>query len=162
MKIRTASMHDADTIHTLAHEIWPQTYGNIISKAQIDFMLEQSYTHEAIQKQMLDGHSFLLIEKEEIAQGFASFRHTSDPRIFKLEKLYVRTKTQTQGVGRKLLTEVEQRCLALGAKQLILNVNRNNKALNFYQHVGYEILQSVDIPYFEYVLNDYVMVRSLE
>ncbi len=161
MEIKSASIDDAEIIRKLAYETWPTTYGHIASKSQIEFMLEQSYTLEAIHKQMLTGHSFLLIEKEGIAQGFTSFRCTSELAIFKLEKLYVHPKTQSEGVGRKLLNEVEQRCSALGATRLMLNVNRRNKALHFYQRLGYEIVESIDIPYFDYVLEDYVMGKDL-
>lgn len=49
----------------------------------------------------------------------------------------------------------------LGAKRLVLNVNRNNPTVHFYEKLGYTIGEIIDIPYYDFVLNDYIMVKSL-
>jgi ribosomal protein S18 acetylase RimI-like enzyme len=49
----------------------------------------------------------------------------------------------------------------LGFKELELNVNRYNKAYNFYLKQGFKVVEEVDIPYYEFFLNDYVMRKSL-
>ena len=49
----------------------------------------------------------------------------------------------------------------LSAQYLHLNVNRKNPALAFYKKLGYEIIETVDIPFAEFWLNDYVMAKSI-
>ena len=44
---------------------------------------------------------------------------------------------------------------------LELNVNRANPALGFYTKLGFEISETVDIPYYQFILNDYVMRKAI-
>ena len=49
-----------------------------------------------------------------------------------------------------------------GAKILQLNVNRFNKAKDFYLAMGYKIIAEEDIPIGNYFMNDYIMEKNLE
>ncbi len=160
MEVRFANFEDAGLIVKLAHEIWPVVYVDVISNEQISFMLEQSYSISAIENQMKEGHLFFILESDSVAQGFASITKESN-EIYKLQKLYIHQSLHGQGAGRFFITTVENYCREQGALELVLNVNRNNKAKFFYKKMGYGIIEVVDIPYYKYVLNDYVMVKNL-
>ena len=72
--------------------------------------------------------------------------------------------TQMQGkqAGRTLLQAIENIAQTNQAQFLSLNVNRYNvKAIAFYEKVGFEIVETVDIPLSTYVLNDYVMQKKI-
>ena len=56
---------------------------------------------------------------------------------------------------------MENEVKKLGGENLTLNVNRGNKARYFYEKVGYQIIEEVDIPYFDFILDDYIMSKSL-
>lgn len=161
MQIKTAKVSDAAVISELAQEVWPATYRGIIPEPQINLMLAQFYTIPAIASQMAAGDTFLILYQDDIAKGFASFSPQTE-QIYKLQKLYVHQSLQRKGAGRLLITSVEKACKNLGATQLILNVNRNNQARFFYEKSGYAIVETVDIPYHQYVLNDYVMAKFIE
>ncbi len=160
MEIKIASFEDAETISKLANEIWPATYADILSGEQICFMLAQSYTTSAIEEQMKTGHLFFLLETDGLLRGFASIaKHTES--AFKLQKLYIHQSMHHKGAGKLLISHVEGYCKTQGAVELLLNVNRNNKAKFFYEKMGYRIIEVVDIPYHQFVLNDYVMAKAL-
>ena len=72
MNVRIANLSDAETISKLAHEIWPHTYRDIVSAAQIEFMLEKAYTVTAIETQMQEGQVFFILDADAVAKGFAS------------------------------------------------------------------------------------------
>ena len=160
IEIRKATINDLATITQLAKEIWWPTYAKVISAEHISFMLGEMYSAEALTTQMENGHDFFILTIDEIGKGYASFsKH--DETTYKLQKLYLHPDEQGKGVGKMLIDFVEQEVKNLGAKQLILNVNRGNNAQVFYSKVGYHVLEEIDIPFHQYVLNDYVMGKNL-
>ncbi|WP_207536371.1 GNAT family N-acetyltransferase [Desertivirga arenae] len=159
MNIRTARLEDLDTVNKLAEEIWNQAYKGILSNEQIDFMLADIYSIASLKQQIQAGAIFILAEENEESVGFASF--TPNLPAYKVHKLYILSSQQGKGVGSKLLSFIENEAKGAKASFLDLNVNRNNPALNFYTRIGFEILEEVDIPYHHFVLNDYVMRKTL-
>lgn len=164
LKIIPASIDNIPTIVDLAYKTWFVTYENIISREQIEYMFGEMYTPEAILKQMeFLKHQFLIIYSDDAPLGFASFSELLDiePRTFKLHKLYLLPEAQGKNTGTELINEVENIARNANAEYLILNVNRNNSAYHFYLKKGYTVRESVDIPFAEFVLNDYVMEKKL-
>ncbi len=158
--IRIASQSDIITIHQLAEEIWWPTYQDILSEEQIRFMLDDMYSLPALQKQVGEGAIFIIAEDESQAIGFGSFSFIG--KRCKIHKLYISPLQQGKGLGKRLLNFIKGEALTAGCNELELNVNRNNKALQFYLKEGFSILKEVDIPYFDFVLNDYVMRLKLK
>jgi ribosomal protein S18 acetylase RimI-like enzyme len=161
--IRTAEADDINAIGYLAYQIWPSAYKDILNFEQLHYMLQYFYSPEALRDQMLKkNHIFLIAETEEEEPiGFASFSKVQ-PGIFKLHKLYVLPGLQNMNVGRSLLECVIEECTIEGAEKLQLNVNRNNKAISFYEKLGFKIIQeeNVDIGngYFQ---EDYLMEKNI-
>ena len=50
---------------------------------------------------------------------------------------------------------------ASGGQVLELNVNRYNKALVFYEKMGFRTIREEDVPIGPYWMNDYVMCKQL-
>lgn len=158
MIIRIASEEDLETIHQLAHEIWWPTYQNFLPSEQISFMLNQMYSVDALKQQNQNSIKFLLAEREDKPIAFAGFSlEDEQEKIFKLHKIYVLPLEQGKGTGKKLIEYIINLCKSDEGKILELNVNRNNPALGFYKKLGFEIYKEVDIPYYEFILNDYVL-----
>lgn len=160
MEIRIAEMADLQSISNLANEIWPLAYADVISKEQISLMLAEFYTLKAIENQIGEGHVFFILEHDGVSIGFASISSLNH-QLFKLQKLYIHQNLHGQGAGKLMVQKVENYCRSQNATELILNVNRNNEAQHFYKKIGFEIIESVDIPYHQFVLNDYIMRKSL-
>jgi len=161
--IREATLHDVETIKQLAHEIWWPTYSPILSAAQIEFMLGNRYSAEALGQQIGNGEqTFLLLFDDNKPLAFAAFSPDDKAgNIYRLHKLYSLSATQGNGVGKALLNEVVTRVKALGANVIELNVHRQNPALGFYLKMGFIIAYEVDIPFDKYVLTDYIMQKEL-
>lgn len=162
LSIRPAKQQDIPTISRLAEEIWWPTYRDFISEEQISFMLGEMYSAASLKQQLADGVIFLLALRDDVPVGFAGFSRTDETeQVFKLHKLYVLPSEQGKGTGKALVDEVSTLAKADGGKILELNVNRGNKAQHFYKKIGFDIHQTLDIPYHSFVLNDYVMRREL-
>ena len=162
VSIKAASIEDIPAIVKIAYDTWFVTYQDVISQAQIEYMFGEMYTPESIYKQMdFYKHTFLILYQAEMPIGFASYGKLEEPiNTYKLHKLYLLPSEQNRGFGRILLNEVEKEVAGLGADYLHLNVNRKNPALSFYEKLGYEIIETVDIPFAEFWLNDYVLSKK--
>lgn len=160
--IKQATVADAETIHSLAHEIWPSTYSSIISQDQLEFMLADRYSVDTLSRQIADGsQTYLLMYEGESPVAFAAFSPDDEPGVYRLHKIYLLPSTQGKGYGKALLQAVFDRVLAAGVNKLDLNVHRQNPAKSFYDKMGFEVLYEVDIPFDKYFLNDYVMRKEL-
>ena len=163
LSIKVASIEDIPAIVKIAYDTWFVTYQDVISQAQIEYMFGEMYTPESIYKQMdFYKHAFLILYQAEMPMGFASYGKLEEPiNTYKLHKLYLLPIEQNKGFGRMLLNEVEKQVAALGADHLQLNVNRKNPALSFYEKLGYEIIETVDIPFAEFWLNDFILSKKI-
>lgn len=161
LDIRTASLQDIDLIRSLAFNIWPQTYQDILTADQMEYMLSMMYSKQALQLQMNEGHTFLIASNAGVPIGFASYSNT-EPGVFKLHKIYILPRQQGKGIGKELVGFVEKQVAALGAHSLVLNVNRNNKAKLFYERIGFSVKAIEDIDIGDgYLMNDYVMEKKV-
>lgn len=162
MITKANSQSDLRKIHELAEEIWPYSYGEILSSDQIRFMLDQMYSVESLSNAVSEGQDFFIFHEKCKSVGFISMqkKHGSVD-ILRIEKLYVLPQMHGQGVGKKLIMYTESKAAEAQYKYLELNVNRNNPAFYFYKKVGFSVVDSIDIPYHGYVLNDYVMQKQI-
>ncbi len=161
LSIRNATIADIPLIRELTFKVWPQTYAAVISKEQIDFMLEMMYSEVSLKKQMNDGCQFIIVSDEDDPVGFAAYQETGSS-IFKLHKIYVLTSQQGKGTGRFVINYIISNITKQGATALQLQVNRNNKAKNFYEKLGFTVIQEADFDIGNgFFMNDYVMEKKL-
>jgi diamine N-acetyltransferase len=160
---RKATETDILTIRRICFEVWPQTYQNIISGAQIDYMLAMMYSSHAIRKQLTEEHCVFLIASTEGRDiGFASFSETDEKQIFKLHKLYVSKMCQGLGLGKSLLHEVLAQARISGGLSVILQVNKFNVTKNFYLKNGFEVIREAQFDIGNnFIMDDYVMACKL-
>ena len=157
--IRPADLDDINIIGFLAQQIWPDTYGDIVSPEQLKYMLKLIYSPRALRRQMVDEHhQFLIVEQDEEPIGFASWSTSADPGVFKLHKIYVLPGHQGKGLGKTLLQFIFETIRPEGATRLRLNVNRYNKARLFYERIGFAVIGEEDIDIGHgYFMNDFIM-----
>ena len=161
MLIRKATVNDISIIHELAHKTWPLTYGEILSSDQMKYMLELIYSESSLQKQFDEQHHFLIVEEDKNAIAFADYSVLKDA-IYKLNKIYVLPDQQGKSIGKSLINHVIDLVKQKGATSLLLNVNRNNKAKQFYEHLGFKVISEEDIDIGEgYFMNDFIMSYEL-
>ena len=161
--IRQATITDLETIRQIADKTWWEAYSPILEKEQISYMLNTIYSVENISAQLKNNtQSYLLLIEDDKPVAFAAYSpREEDPEIFKLHKLYCLPETQGKGYGKILINEVVQKTIKAGKHTLDLNVNRYNKAKNFYEKMGFAVAYEEDIPIGPYWMNDYVMRKEL-
>ena len=158
LSVNKATTSDIPLIRHLTFAIWPQTYSAVISKAQIDYMLEQMYNPATLQKQMEEeGCTFIIVYDGKEPVAFASYNET-EPQLWKLNKIYILPSQQGKGTGKFILNYIVDEIKDKHAKAMQLQVNRQNKAKDFYERLGFKIIKTADFDIGNgYFMNDYVM-----
>ena len=161
-RIVAAVPADFPAIQSVAHRTWPDTFGGILSPEQIGYMLEMMYTPAAIAEQTAKGHVFHLLYEDEELVGYVSHQVDYLPGTTKIHKLYLLPATQGKGYGRLLIDFVAAAARAAGQTVLRLDVNYENRAIGFYEHLGFRKVgrHNTDIGS-GYLMEDWVMEMPL-
>ncbi|KQX15434.1 GNAT family N-acetyltransferase [Flavobacterium sp. Root420] len=162
--ISVATICDIKQIQNIVHITWPITYGEILSKEQLDYMLDLFYSNEALTLQYNKKEQlFYMIYEDETNLGFIGIEHNyNDKAVTKIHKIYLLPETQGKGIGKKVIDEIGKLALDNNSTALILNVNRFNSALGFYKKIGFEVVDEVNIDIGKgYLMEDYVMEKKL-
>jgi ribosomal protein S18 acetylase RimI-like enzyme len=163
--IRCADPEDIHSIQTIARETWPVCYASIITPEQIDYMLGMHYSTDTLLKQLKEpAHRFFLFQSLTATPiGFLAVnREPIERHLFKIQKLYVLPTHQKEGIGQKLLFHCIQYVMDNNGQSIILQVNRQNSAITFYEKMGFSIWKSADIDIGSgFFMNDYIMRMDL-
>lgn len=164
IQITEAALKDIAKIQEIAHITWPITYGEILTKEQLEYMLDLIYSNETLSKQIQNKEQlFYLISDADSVIGFIGIEHNyKNEAITKIHKIYLLPETQGKGFGKMVFDEIGKMALENNSATLLLNVNRFNTALNFYKKLGFEIKETVDIEIGNgYLMEDYVMGKQI-
>jgi len=164
IRIAPVAAADIERLIVLAGAIWRRHYADIISAAQIEYMLKQRYNPQVVREELQRGDFWwdqLLVDNVMI--GFASYFVTGNAGEMKLDKLYVHHDHQRKGYGGMLLDRAVTIARAYGCETLVLAVNkRNRNAIAAYQKHGFRIADSVVKDIGEgFVMDDYVMIKDV-
>ena len=158
--IRKASLEDIPTIRSMASVVFPDTYREILSPEQIDYMMEWMYSEKSLHRQMTEeGHIYYITYQNEKPAGYLSIQPEGED-IYHLQKLYILPSHQGLHLGEQLFRQAITAIKELHPTpcQMRLNVNRHNKALTFYQKMGMVKVDEGDFPIGNgYYMNDYIM-----
>ncbi len=164
LTFKTAETGDILLLQQLAHTIWYSHYPGIITIEQIEYMLDLMYSANAINKEMMDGHKWVLMFVKDQPVGFISYYFEVDDKKVKLNKLYLLQSYHGLGYGQQALNYIKTRAKELLANVLYLTVNRKNKkAIDAYLKAGFFVEKSIitDIGN-GYVMDDYIMTFKID
>ena len=160
MKLTALKIEQLPIVIDLTKKIWPVAYGEILSKAQLDYMIDKFYNETALYEQIeVKGHVFYLAQDEnEKYVGFVSYEINCEPNKTKIHKIYVLPETQGTGLGRQFFELVKEKAIENNQKAIFLNVNKYNNAIHFYTKLGFTKVKDevIDIGN-GYVMDDFVM-----
>lgn len=162
--LRPVSKTEYSKVRELAEAIWPESYKDILSPEQIDYMLKMMYDEEVIADDVAEKTRYRFIVDDTEVIGFLAWGPLiPDPPVAKLHKLYLLPEKQGQGIGTRALELVKQQIKDAGYAYLRLNVNRQNaKAIKSYRKNGFETIQNVNNDIGNgFFMTDYVMETEL-
>jgi len=164
MNIRALKQDELSIVHEIAHATWPDTFKDILSQEQIQYMLNWMYDLKHLENQFNQGHQFYVAEFEGNPLGFIGIEpNYPEKGLTKIHKIYILPSQQGLGIGKKLIEFVKKIANQSDMEGLLLNVNRFNKAIDFYKAIGFRVLyeENIDIGS-GYLMEDYVMKLDLK
>lgn len=150
-------------VRALAEDIWRSCYAGLLSPGQIEYMLQWMYSPERLLQDWRSGVCFEWPLVDGRPVGYLATELEPTRAVMHLHKLYVLPQYQRRGIGSRLLDHACQSAFRAGCQQLRLHVNKaNHPAIACYRRHGFirEAAVVNDIGG-GYVMDDYVMVRSL-
>ena len=164
VEIKQIHSEEIFIINQLAHDIWPACYKDILTKDQIEYMLDWMYNVQTLQEQVKTGQIFYLMTEHGRPIGFMGLEpNYPDADILRIHKIYLLPEKQGKGFGRDLINQAIDVAFVLGCKSLHLNVNKFNKSVDFYKNRGFEIIGEEDIDIGKgYLMEDVIMELKLK
>lgn len=163
-EIKKASLKDCSVIQRVAKIAFPATYKDILTPEQLEYMMEWMYSMENLCKQMeQEGHIYYIAYQEDRPVGYVSVQ-AQGKDLFHLQKIYVLPSCQGLGIGKVLFEQAIKVIKEIHPSPCVmeLNVNRNNKALFFYEKMGMRKVREGDFPIGNgFYMNDYIMAIDI-
>ena len=164
LKLIIITKTDIPELRKDARAIWMECYPGIISREQIEYMLNWMYSEDVIKREIEhEKVNYYFIFHEGVKLGFCSLGPSGNAGCAKLHKLYLYPEFHGKGLGSASLRKIFDLAREQGYDSICLNVNKNNRsAIQAYERGGFTVKTSVvnDIGK-GYVMDDYVMLKEL-
>lgn len=164
--LRLAEKLELPRIAEIAEPVWHEHYTPIIGKDQVEYMLQNMYSADALIKQNSEGQIFYFITENKQEIGFIAISKKSEGQWF-LHKFYIGMNFQNLHIGGKVIDEMSALMKADDTSnkiELRLTVNRKNfKSINFYFKHGFTIETVADFDIGNgYFMNDFIMKKIIK
>lgn len=169
IQIRSATIHDAAQLSTLATTVFAETYQAMIPPETLQPYLKEQFSAEALSLDLSQLSSdYLVACHNERVIGFSKLAPTELPsplrstRAIEMVKLYVPKSYHGFGVGAQLMKRSLSEAKALGYESIWLCVwEKNERAIAFYRKWGFEKVGTMEIFVGDVVFDDWVLERGL-
>ncbi len=153
-------------IEETARYVWHNYYKDIFSPEQIEYMLHQYQSKEAIKAQSGKGYIYYMLMSDGALAGYTCVKLEKDYAY--VSRLYIKPEYRRQGLARRTIAHFNAIFSSKEhgldyIKSLKLKVERNNNfAINVYEHLGFQKIKSVDTNIGGgFVCREYVMERKV-
>ena len=155
-----ATTKDIDLLRHIAEKTWFVTYRDMLSQEQMDYMFDRMYSVESLKRQMTEqNHVYFIALSDDEPLGYLSVEQQTET-LFHLHKLYILPEGQGKGIGKILINKAFSFAKehTKGKECVVeLNMNRDNKALSFYEKMGMRISDRGDFDIGNgFYMNDYI------
>lgn len=129
----------------LVAEIWREVFTEMIGAKQVERMLQEYQSPEAIWAEIQAGvQYFTLVQEDGKMVGYTAYSLVK-PGILYISKLYLHEKARGQGFMREIFTWYDDLARESDRRQQ-LRVNQNNaNAIAVYQHQGFQIVGQEEV-----------------
>ena len=169
VNIEKAGIDSLGLIYDMAQVVFRHTYKDILSPEQMEYMMDMMYSMPNLHKQIEEGHHYYIAYRDEAPCGYVSVQYEGKDdegiEIYHLHKIYVMPEAQGSGIGVALFNKVIEHVRAEVndvPARIELNVNKYNKSVDFYKHIGLRVLLEEDFPIGNgFYKTDYIMGLDL-
>lgn len=161
-KFQEIQLAEIPELAKLTSKIWHEYWTCILSKEQIDYMVEKFQSENAIHNQYEnENYTYYYINEDGKNIGYFGLSEKKD-YLF-LSKLYISKNYRHKGIGTKAFEKIKEIAKEKNYKSIQLTVNKYNKnTIAAYNKWGFHTIDSVvtDIGN-GFVMDDYIMEYKL-
>jgi len=152
---------DFVTVESLAGEIWREHYTPIIGAAQVEYMLKNFQSLDAMKRQTgSEGYTYRMIKSDGIPAGYLATAIHGD-RLF-LSKIYIKKEYRGRGLSSKAIKLCEDLCKENELRAIYLTVNKYNPSVKIYESLGFKTIDSVKTDIGSgFYMDDYIMEKTI-
>lgn len=161
---RVSTSEQIAAVAVLADEIWNQHFPPLIGQKKTDYMLGKFQSAEAISRQIReDGYEYYLVADEDEMVGYLALIPDEKGGSMQISKIYLKLASRGRGLGKAMLSLVEQECASRGIRELWLAVNKGNAgSIAFYERVGFVVADATVTDIGKgFVMDDYRMAKTV-
>lgn len=134
--VEVKNRYACERLERLADVIWRECYADILSGAQIDYMLTHFQSADALERQIAEGYRYFFVRDNGAAYGYFAVKPTDDD--FFISKLYILHLARGKGIGKTCMSYIEEIARRSPCKRLTLTVNKKNAAaIAAYEKMGF-------------------------
>ena len=161
-KFTQIKIEEIPELAKLTSSIWHEYWTQILSDAQIDYMVEKFQSENAIFNQYKnENYTYYYINEDDKNIGYFGISDKKD-YLF-LSKLYISKDYRHKGLGTKAFEKIKEIAREKNYKSIQLTVNKYNKnTISAYDKWGFKTIDAVvtDIGN-GFVMDDYIMEYKL-
>ncbi|WP_458415456.1 GNAT family N-acetyltransferase [Schinkia sp. CFF1] len=145
INIKKCTIEDKRILQEISYETFNETFKNQNSSENLNTYLERAFNLKQLEKELADISSqfFFVYCNDELA-GYikvnindAQSEEMGDESL-EIERIYVRSKFQKQGIGKYLLNKALEIAIEGNKKKIWLGVwDKNENAIVFYKKMGF-------------------------
>ena len=152
MEIRAFTPQDFAEIYQFMYPLWHETYGEILPKEQIDFLLDKFFSEKGLKEYRAMGYEYFKLGED----GVLVFVERENETY--MDKLYLRPSARGKGYPTQAFAFMAKR-----GKDLMLSANQANaRAIRCYQKNGFVIEKAIDVELGNGMVNhDYILRKKL-
>ena len=146
--------NDITKLAALASKIWHEYWAEILTESQIEYMLENFQSVNAIEKQLSEEHYNYYFISDENNENIGYFGISNKENYIYLSEEY-----RSKGIGKAAFEKIKQLTAKENLSTIRLTVNKyNTNTINAYKKWGFIITDAVitDIGS-GFVMDDYIM-----
>ena len=144
LQLRTVLSSDTATLFKVMKQIYASAYSHFWTDNG-DWYVNTQYSKEPILKELSEENSenYFILFKGEIIGNFRiiwdeKLVGLSEEKQVKLHRIYLYQKTQGNGIGKKLLSWLDEKAIKKGYNIIWLDaMNEQRQAFQFYEKLGY-------------------------
>mgnify|MGYP000195128095 FL=1 len=151
--------NDITKLAALASKIWHEYWTEILTESQIEYMLENFQSVNAIEKQIAEERYNYYFISDENNENIGYFGISNKENYMFLSKLYLLKEYRRKGIGKAAFEKIKQLAAKENLTTIRLTVNKyNTNTINAYKKWGFIITDAVitDIGS-GFVMDDYIM-----
>ena len=153
-------LQQIETVVKIADSVWNEYYSSILSKGQIDYMLDKFQSVASVKEQIeCSGYKYFLLPGDV---GYFSIRQDLDTLF--LSKFYILKEYRGKGLASVGFDFLDNIAKENSLVNIWLTVNKeNDNSISIYKHRGFEIVreQVADIGN-GYFMDDYIMQKNIK